>query len=329
MLSRIPYQSSSSRQRQVCGREIMKLTNEPLAVGSHRNRTFKKIYLEILNRCNLKCSFCPPDTRPAQFLTLPDFQYFLEKLQGWGSYLYFHVKGEPLLHPQFPQFLETAGAYGFQVNLTTNGTLLEKHSEVLWNAKTLRQLNLSLQAWVELSPEQEDHYFDVLFSFLDEHPKRSQSFISLRLWHQNTAEADKNNERLLTRLETYLGVHLPRKEALNPETGFKLSEKLYLNSADRFEWPDLNLPQADTKGFCYGLSNQVGILSDGTVVPCCLDGEGIIALGNLKNQSLEEILASPRSVALHEGFLHGELVEPLCRTCGFRRRFTRVPSKRG
>ncbi|MBR4944951.1 MAG: SPASM domain-containing protein, partial [Peptococcaceae bacterium] len=75
--------------------------------------------------------------------------------------------------------------------------------------------------------------------------------------------------------------------------------------------------------FCYGLRDQLGVLCDGTVVPCCLDHDGDLALGNLFQQTLDEILQSPRAQAIYQGFSNRQAVEPLCRRCGYARRFTR------
>ena len=83
-----------------------------------------------------------------------------------------------------------------------------------------------------------------------------------------------------------------------------------------------NLVKPDTcHGFCYGMLDHVGVLADGTVVPCCLDADGEITLGNIFESDLSEILASPRARAIADGFKHHQKVEPLCRRCGYSKRF--------
>ena len=101
-----------------------------------------------------------------------------------------------------------------------------------------------------------------------------------------------------------------------------LGDKVFLEHGDKFDWPDLTAPEGSGTVFCYGLHDQLGILCDGTAVPCCLDHEGDLALGNIFEQSMEEILASPRAMAIREGFRHREAAEELCRKCGYARRFT-------
>lgn len=99
-----------------------------------------------------------------------------------------------------------------------------------------------------------------------------------------------------------------------------MGEGLYLEQAEKFDWPDLDAPEAEVR-FCLALRDQAAVLCDGTVVPCCLDHEGDIPLGNLFRQELEEILAGPRARALYDGFSRGKPPEALCRRCGFATRF--------
>ena len=103
--------------------------------------------------------------------------------------------------------------------------------------------------------------------------------------------------------------------------GFRIGEHIYLEYGDKFDWPDLNAKDDGEHVFCYGLRDQIGILCDGTVVPCCLDHEGDIALGNLHQESLEDILEKPRFQEIHLGFQRKKAVEELCRKCGYARRF--------
>ena len=80
-------------------------------------------------------------------------------------------------------------------------------------------------------------------------------------------------------------------------------------------------PEGGEKVYCYGLKDHFGILCDGTVVPCCLDRQGELALGNIFDQPITEILDSPRAKAILEGFRCRKAPEELCRKCGYARRF--------
>lgn len=71
------------------------------------------------------------------------------------------------------------------------------------------------------------------------------------------------------------------------------------------------------KGTCYGLIDHIGILVDGTIIPCCLDSKGIINLGNIYNDNLKEILKKDRVNNIIKGFKGNKKLEELCKHCKF------------
>ena len=276
-------------------------------------KRFQKIYLEISNICNLKCSFCPGTKRSPHVMTEEEFSAMLPKLRPWSDYLYFHLMGEPLCHPHLEQFLHLAGEYGFKVILTTNGTLLHRHQEMLLHAPSLHKVNISLHAFEanDLSMPFNE-YLHQCFSFGQ--ASEGKKLVVYRLWNQGGA--DEKNAEILNTMKTYFSTTWQEERR-----GFRIGERVYLEYGDKFDWPDLNAKDDGEHVFCYGLRDQIGILCDGTVVPCCLDHEGDIALGNLHQESLEDILEKPRSQEIYLGFQHKKAVEELCRKCGYARRF--------
>ena len=276
-------------------------------------RKFAKIYLEISNVCNLRCSFCPGTGRKNRVMDEAEFRDLLPKLRPYADYLYFHLMGEPLCHPLLVRFLELAEEAGFRVILTTNGTLLRKQKELLLDSPALHKVNISLHAF-----EANDlavpfsEYLDDCFAFGK--AAEGRVLTVFRLWNHGGAE--QRNGEILAAMERFF----PKPWA-EERRGVRLGERIYLEYGDRFDWPDLSAPDGGEAGFCYGLRDQIGVLCDGTVVPCCLDHEGDLALGNLHAQSMEEILASPRAQAIYEGFSARKAVEPLCRRCGYAGRF--------
>jgi radical SAM protein with 4Fe4S-binding SPASM domain len=272
-------------------------------------KRFNKIYLEISNVCNLRCAFCPGTKRAPRVMSEAEFSSLLPKLRPWTDYLYFHLMGEPLCHPQLERFLALAGEAGFKVILTTNGTLLPRQQEMLLHAPGLYKVNVSLHAFEanDLSIPFAD-YLDGCFAFGK--AAEGRVTVSYRLW--NSGGADKRNEEILRTMEQYF----PRpwkEEKLGPRIG----NRIYLQHGEKFDWPDLESGDRGGQISCYGLRDQIGILCDGTVVPCCLDHEGDIALGNLFAQELDEILNSPRAKSIRDGFVCGNAVEELCRKCGY------------
>ena len=274
---------------------------------------FRKVYLEISNICNLSCAFCPGTKRQKQAMTEEDLALLLPKLRPYTDYLYFHLMGEPLCHPKLQQFLEMAGEQGFRVILTTNGTLLPKKQDMLLSAPALHKINISLHAFEanDLTMPFAD-YLTGCFAF--GRAVEGQKLISYRLWNQGGQ--DEKNDEILQVLEE----HFPKPWA-QERHGLRIGNRVYLEYGDKFDWPDLTAPDGGCGVFCHGLRDQIGVLCDGTVVPCCLDHEGDIALGSLFRQQMDEILDSPRAQALYNGFSQRKATEELCRRCGYARRF--------
>ncbi len=277
----------------------------------------KKAYIEITNRCNLRCAFCPGTSRAPRTMSPAEFDLVLEKLQGSVSYVYPHVMGEPLSHPQLAELLSLAAAREMKVCITTNGTLLARQTETLLAAPTLHKVSVSLHSLEGNggAPERERRYWEEVWDFADRAAARGV-IVALRLWNEGGAEL-RNGA-----IEAFLREKCPG-EWPQPRSGsFRLRENIYLERTKKFDWPDLAAKERGTQ-FCYGLRDQLGVLADGTAVPCCLDHEGDVALGNLFTQPLDEILNSPRARALREGFSRRSPTEPLCRRCGFAARFDR------
>ena len=276
-------------------------------------KRFNKIYLEISNVCNLSCAFCPGTKRAKHIMTEEEFSALMPKLRPYADYLYFHLMGEPLLHPHLAHFLEIAGEHGFKVILTTNGTLLRKQQDVLLSSPALHKVNVSLHAFeaTDLSVPFED-YLNDCFAFGQ--AAEGKKLVVYRLWNQGGAE--KKNSEIVAAMER----HFPAPWTNNRQ-GKRIGERIFLEYGDKFDWPDLSAPEGSNRVFCYGLRDQIGVLCDGTVVPCCLDHEGDLALGNLFKEDMESILAAPRAQAIYNGFSQKEAAEELCRKCGYARRF--------
>ena len=276
-----------------------------------------RVYIEITNRCNLACDFCHGTKRPLGTMPPEDFRRIAEKLRGETSYLYLHVLGEPLLHPQLKELLAIAGELGFRVCLVTNGTLLNKRREELLAAKSLHKFSVSLHSFEGNGgagdlPAYLQQVWDVCL------PLSERGVLcALRLWNEGTAP------RLNGAVEAFLSQRIGRDVESLPRDARgnrTLRPNLFLERAERFGWPDLNAPESGAN-FCHGFTRQLAVLWDGTVTPCCLDSEGDIPLGNLLSQPLEEILQGERAAAMAAGFAARKPTEELCRRCGYARRF--------
>lgn len=276
-------------------------------------KRFNKIYLEISNVCNLNCAFCPGTERKPHVMTEEEFSFLLPKLRPYADYLYFHLMGEPLLHPNLERFLDLAGQFGFKVILTTNGTLLAKQQEMLLRAPALHKINISLHAFeandlcVSFS-----QYLAECFAFGQ--AAQGNKLVVYRLW--NNGGQNEMNNQILSAMKT----HFPMPW-VKERKGTRIGDRVFLEYGDKFDWPDLSAADSGEHVFCYGLRDQIGVLCDGTVVPCCLDHEGDIALGNLFKEDMTQILEKERSRDIYNGFSGKKAVESLCRRCGYARRF--------
>lgn len=274
---------------------------------------YGRVYVEITNICNMRCSFCHGHSRPQSQMDRKDFAHILEQLQGKTQYIYYHLMGEPLTHPELPVFLEMAAKKGFKSVITTNGTLLSRRGQVLLDAG-VHKVSISLHSFEEDDTDTFTDYLKQVAEFTH-CAARKGILVSLRLWNRGF---DQGKNDLALRL---LRGYLPGDWTENTR-GYRIQDKVYLEYGDRFAWPDMAAPHQGEQVFCYGLRDHFGILCDGTVVPCCLDSDGVIALGNIFTQPLSKILESQRAKAMVDGFSCRKASEELCRRCGYAQRFT-------
>lgn len=270
-----------------------------------------KIYLEITNVCNLACSFCIGTKRKAHFLSEDEFTFLATRIRPYSEYLYFHIMGEPLLHPLLSRFLEIAGELGFKVIITTNGTLLDK-CEFLLSSPELHKINISLHSFEanDKSENEFEKYIDNCARFADVASKNSKITV-FRLW--NDGGSNKLNERIISKLSCAF----PEKWQTNTR-GMRIRDKLFIENGEKFDWP-LTTDTVNDKVYCYGLKDQVGVLCDGSVVPCCLDYDGNMILGNLFDTELGEILNNEYTLNFRKSLDNLKPPHKMCRHCGFAR----------
>jgi len=281
---------------------------------------FKKIYIEITNLCNLACEFCHGTSRKGRIMSAKEFEFIAKRVKDLGNNFFLHVMGEPLSHPELYEILSIAEKYSMPINITTNGTLISSNTRLI-NAKALRKVSISLHSFEGAnSSEDMEKYIKSCIAFANG-CAQNKKICALRLWNldgENTKGANTQNEKILSMLKEEF--HCEWTPLFN---GYKVSEYVFLEWGEKFDWPDKNAKDYGEKGFCYGLRSQIAILCDGTVVPCCLDGDGVVNLGNIFESTLEEIINTPRAKAIKEGFEKRKAVEELCRRCGYAQRFKR------
>ncbi len=273
----------------------------------------KKVYIEITNHCNLTCSFCSASTKKKEEMRVAMFEDIIKQVKKYTNNVYLHVKGEPLLHTKLPQLLQVCEEQKMRVNITTNGTLLKKTYETLQMFSCIKKINVSLHC------EQDNpNYFADVFACADTLSKTMT--IVYRLWTLQNHQLDAYSQNILELLVKRYQLEKEQAQALLDENNVKVSNGIYVDKDNEFEWPSLASPILQEDGYCYALKTHIAILVDGSVVPCCLDSEGSILLGNIKTQSLDSIMQSERVLRLKKSFQDRKPCEMLCKKCSFKQR---------
>lgn len=273
---------------------------------------FKKIYIEITNICNLKCKFCPETSRNKQYMKVKNFESIIQKIHKQTNLVCLHVKGEPLLHPQLEEILNILEKYNLKANITTNGTLIKQNLELLKSSKAVRQINISIHS-ITQNENLSKKYLQNIFESVEELPN---VIVSYRLWNISRISENGINREIINELEDYYNIENLAKK-LKQNEFLKLRNNLFINQDKEFTWPNINGKMMIEYGRCLALKEQIAILVDGTVVPCCLDNNGDIPLGNILEENLEDILNKEKTQVIKNNFENNIITCKLCRTCGF------------
>ncbi len=284
-------------------------------------KKFKQIYIEITNICNLNCSFCPKTSRPKKFMTVEEFDLITNEISPLTKTVCLHLMGEPLLHPNIKEIFSICNKKNLNVYLTTNGTLIKQNLDLL-KTGCAKKISISLHSYEanDNSFSLDNYLEDTLFS-CKEISEKSKAYIEFRLWNESIDKNAKNtlNCKIIDKINKIFSTNLSFN---NIQSKTRINDKIYISFADVFEWPiESKNKQKNSIKFCYGLRSHFGILCDGTVVACCLDSEGKLALGNIFESNINDILNSQRAQNIHKGFTDRNVSEEFCKTCTFSNKF--------
>ena len=276
---------------------------------------FKKIYIEITNICNLKCKFCPETSRKKEIMSVEKFEHIIKQIHKYTKLICLHVKGEPLIHNDLESILKILEKYSLKANITTNGTLIKEKMEIIKKSKAVRQINFSIHSIM-----QNDHlgqqYLQDIFESVEQ---LENVMISYRLWNLENIKDNEINKKVIKDIEEFYKIENLRQK-LKENHYIQLKKNVFINQDKEFTWPNINAKVILEKGRCLALKEQIAILVDGTVVPCCLDNNGDIPLGNIFEQTIEKILENPTSTTIKKNFENSIITCKLCKTCGFLKR---------
>jgi radical SAM protein with 4Fe4S-binding SPASM domain len=287
---------------------------------------YDKVHIEISNICNLQCSFCPEVVRHKKMMEIELFESIIEQVAPITRQVAFHLMGDPLVHPKLHEFVEICARFEVRIFMVTNGVLLREVQTELLLHSAFRQVNFSLHSFFDNYPERDPRtYLERIFAYTERAlVERPDLYINYRLWNLEEAlGASSRNVEMLERVAERFGVDPPKQIDVRKKKSYRLRNRLYLHFDTEFTWPAVDLPILGERGTCYGLGNHFGILADGTVVPCCLDKEGNIPLGDLNQSRLADILSGARAQSMLKGFRSRQLVEDLCQRCQYIERFGR------
>lgn len=297
----------------------------------------KKIYIELSDICHLACSFCPAPKGVRGVMSLEAFAHALDSALMLTKRIALHILGDPCALPNLADYLTLAHSKGAEIELVTSGAFFHKHRPQTLLSPPVYQLSISLEAGIDNAIA---NYATKLAPLLAYHLQHPSCFLNLRVQDSSLYQ---NPQALCTLLRqilpesTFTPTHnayhhnhhqayhqkfchaLSRNDihTLFDEKGrIRLWSKAFLIIKPHFTWAGFaTMPQKHKS--CHALTQQIGILSDGTIVPCCMDTQGAINLGNITQTSLQEALRSPRAVAMKNGFKTQRAVESLCQYCGF------------
>ena len=284
-------------------------------------RKFKQIYVEITNICNLNCSFCPKNNRPKRFMTVDEFDIITDEISPITNTICLHLMGEPLLHPNIKEIFEICNEKNLNVYLTTNGTLLKQNLDLL-KSGCAKRISVSLHSFeANTNSNSLDEYLEDVLLSCKEISDNSQTCIEFRLWNEDSNKKAKNtlNKNIVNKINKIFNTNLADQ---NLQCHISITDKIYISFADIFEWPiNTENQEKNSVKFCYGLRSHFGILCDGTVVACCLDSEGKLALGNIFQSKISDILNTPRAQNIYKGFTDRNITEEFCKTCTYANKF--------
>ena len=283
------------------------------------------MHIEITNICNLKCTFCPPKILPNGTMSLEKFDDLNFQLKPYTKELAYHMVGDPLVLSNLNEYLNISLKHALKVNITTTANNInEKHYKALMNP-TIKQINFSINSYNANSHKKSlDEYLNPILDFVKfAQEQKHEYFINFRIWNLDEEKSAKEfNKKVFDKINETFNTNIDLENVYKERPkNIRIDRKIFFNFDEYFNWPSLENEIVSTNGFCYGLDSHFGILTSGDVVPCCLDQNACINLGNTNTTQISDILNSNRVKAIQNGFRKNIVVEELCQKCEYRTRF--------
>jgi radical SAM protein with 4Fe4S-binding SPASM domain len=257
-------------------------------------------------------------------MSLENFERAINEVKSYTKEIACHVVGDPLTLSNLSDYLDIIYKHNLKALITTSGYFMKKHSFNTLFHPAIKQVNISLNAYnkndTAITFKQ---YIEPILEFT--HAKIEQNidmFINLRVWNLDSILSEREfNENLFALLESEFNTKIELDLIdIKKQKSIRLANKVLVHFDNYFEWPKLN-NKTYGHGTCQGLSSHIGILANGDVIPCCLDSEAVMKLGNINKTSLDTILKAKRAQNMINNFKINKCSEELCLKCSYKERF--------
>lgn len=263
-----------------------------------------KVGLELTSRCNLRCGMCPLPVlrRPYEDMEWSLVEKAEREIHGLGLKLkWLHEMGEPLLYKRIDDAIRLFP----EASLSTNGLVLTEETGAKLLDANLRRIRICVDSiQPDVYPQlRTGGDFDKLVTL-------TRAFLEQAKGHPIRIEIQKMRSRQ-TQDETIEEFRklFDLKKYRNASVIEKTCEALDVNE------------ETDLHGKFYGcvqgaFFTWIVIFADGRMTHCCYDAHGDQVVGDLKTQSLREILASERFHSMFRAFESRDLSNlPRCAEC--------------
>lgn len=263
--------------------------------------TSKHVFIELTSACNFNCDFCPHRymTRSKGIMDLKVLDKALRGLSRFNpDYVMFSAMGEPTLHPEFARACQMVKDAGHRLIVTTNGSILNEEMHAL----PIDELYISLMTPTSSSFSLRDSSMS-----FEDYILRIKEFVQ-KVSYATTIYVMKEDLHLYPDIKDVVS-DMNKATMVNqiakiffPESKISFSDSSYVQIAPKVNiyikpmgrWAQIEslegkIGEAKSIPFCSYYIHHINILQNGDVTFCCMDYDGKMALGNLKDGTLEEI----------------------------------------
>lgn len=295
------------------------LTNRLRLMQAYRQRKSeinaypRVLQIETTSACNLKCVMCPRKsmTRKAEHMSLDLFCKIIDQSAGRSEIAILHLMGDPLLNPEIYKMIAYCRKFGLRTVISTNGMALTK--------KACSEIYESGLDIILLS-------FDGGSKEIFEKVRVGANFEQVVKSYRNFLEMQKDYTQKIRPVIQMIKFKTTKEET---EAFYKLwngfKADVIIKPFTRWQGDNEIInklmsfnPSTLENSLCDRAWQWLTVISDGTVIPCCRDYDATVRLGNLKEQSVEELWNSSAFTSFRKMHAAGRSKANICRKCDYK-----------